>query len=161
MTIGVDRRQQQRFLFRGASCVELLWYCKFRHPSSLSYEVEHNFAASLKNCHHQLINSMNVELGNNSVVRLEKMNSILEQQLGLVKMRYLGVENATGLGEVNTIIAMIAFTPTDGYGAPGYLQNQGRLNGMINSTSYDVAMETSENLAQVIASGKIFLRETI
>ena len=68
----------------------------------------------------------------------------------------LAAANGTGLGEVNNIITKVAFDPAAGYGASGYLQNQGRLNRMINSTSYDVAMETTENIAQVIASGKNF-----
>ena len=71
-------------------------------------------------------------------------------------LRYLSAANGTGLGEVNNIITKVAFDPAAGYGSSGYLQNQGRLNRMINSTSYDVAMETTENLAQVIASGKNF-----
>ena len=40
-----------------------------------------------------------------------------------LSMRYLGAANATGLGEVNNIITKVAFTPTDGYGASAYLQN--------------------------------------
>ena len=67
-----------------------------------------------------------------------------------LSMRYLSVANATGLGEVNNVITRPNFDPAAGYGASSYLQNQGRLNRMINSTSYDVAM------AQVIASGKSF-----
>lgn len=137
---------------------------------------ENVFAASLKNGYHQLIHSMNVELGNNSVVAtstysnmainyqlLTSMSREDEMNLGTtigfnkdeaLSMRYLGAVNPTGLGEVNNVITKVAFNPTDGYGASGYLQNQGRLNRMINSTSYDVAMESTENVAQVIASGK-------
>ena len=137
---------------------------------------ENNFAASLKNGYHQLIHSMNAELGNNSVVSTSSYTNMAinyqlltcmsrEDELNFgttigfskdeaLSMRYLGVANGVSLGEVNNIITKVAFDPSAGYGASGYLQNQGRLNRMINSTSYDVAMETTENLAQVIGSGK-------
>ena len=71
-----------------------------------------------------------------------------------LSMRYLSVANGAGLGEVNNTITRPNFDPAAGYGGSAYLQNQGRLNRMINSTSYDIAMENTENLAQVIASGK-------
>ena len=71
-----------------------------------------------------------------------------------LSMRYIGAASETGLGEVNNVITRVPFNPVAGYGSSAYLQNQGRLNRMINSTSYDVAMETTENLPQVIASGK-------
>ena len=119
---------------------------------------------------------MNAELGNNSVVSTSSYSNMAinyqlltgmsredEQNFGTtigfskdepLSMRYLSVANGTGLGEVNNIITRPNFDPTLGYGASAYQQNQGRLNRMINSTSYDVAMENTENLAQVIASGK-------
>ena len=121
---------------------------------------------------------MNAELGNNSVVSTSSYTNMAinyqlltgmsrEDELNFgttigfskdeaLSMRYLSAANGTGLGEVNNIIAKVAFDPSAGYGSSGYLQNQGQLNRMINSTSYDVAMETTENLAQVIASGKNF-----
>ena len=139
---------------------------------------ENNFAASLKNGYHQLIHSINAELGNNSVVSTSSYTNMAinhqlltgmsredEQNFGTtigfskdeaLSMRYLPAANSTGLGEVNNVITRPNFDPAAGYGASAYLQNQGRLNRMINSTSYDVAMENTENLAQVIASGKNF-----
>ena len=139
---------------------------------------ENNFAASLKNGYHQLIHSMNAELGNNSVVSTSSYTNMAinyqlltgmsredEQNFGTtigfskdeaLSLRYLAAANPPGLGEVNNVITRPNFDPAAGYGASAYLQNQGRLNRMINSTSYDVAMENTENLAQVIASGKNF-----
>ena len=121
---------------------------------------------------------MNVELGNNSVVSTSSYSNMAinyqlltgmsredEQNFGTtigfskdeaLSMRYLPATNSTGLGEVNNVITRPNFDPALGYGGSAYVQNQGRLNRMINSTSYDVAMENTENLAQVIASGKNF-----
>ena len=139
---------------------------------------ENNFAASLKNGYHQLIHSMNVELGNNSVVSTSSYSNMAinyqlltgmsredEQNFGTtigfskdeaLSMRYLAAANSTGLGEVNNVITRPNFDPAAGYGASAYLQNQGRLNRMINSTSYDVAMENTENLAQGVEARNFF-----
>ena len=95
---------------------------------------ENNFAASLKNGYHQLIHSMNVELGNNSVFSTSSylnmainflllMSMSREDELNFgttigfskdeaLSMRYLGAANATGLGEVNNIITKVAFDPS-------------------------------------------------
>ena len=137
---------------------------------------EKNFAASLKNVYHELIHSINAELGNDSVVSTSSYSNMAinyqlltsmsrEDELNFgttigfskdeaLSMRYLGAANGNGLGEVNNITTKVAFDPSAGYGASGYLQNQGQLYRMINSTSDDVAMETTENLPEVIAGGK-------
>ena len=138
---------------------------------------ENNFAASLKNSYTNLIHSMNVELGNNSVVAtsaysnmainyqlLTSMSREDEQNLGstigfakdeALSMRYIAAgPNVLGLGEINNVITRPNFDPALGYGLSSFTQNTGRLTRMINSTSYDPAQETTESIQNVIASGK-------
>ena len=138
---------------------------------------ENNFAASLKNSYTNLIHSMNVELGNNSVVAtsaysnmainyqlLTSMSREDEQNLGTtigfakdeaLSMRYIAAgPNVLGLGEINNVITRPNFDPALGYGLSSFTQNTGRLTRMINSTSYDPAQETTESIQNVIASGK-------
>ena len=136
---------------------------------------ENNFAASLKNSYTTLIHSMNVELGNNSVVAtsaysnmainyqlLTSMSREDEQNLGTtigfakdeaLSMRYIAAgPNVIGLGEINNVITRP--DPAAGYGFSSVTQNTGRLTRMVNSTSYDPAQETTESIQNVIASGK-------
>ena len=80
------------------------------------------------------------------------MKQVLQSSLSQQSPSIMGGDK--WIGEVNNITTKVAFDPSAGYGASGYLQNQGQLNRMINSTSDDVAMETTENLPQVIAGGK-------
>ena len=138
---------------------------------------ESNFAASLKNSYTTLIHSMNVELGNNSVVAtsaysnmainyqlLTSMSREDEHNLGTsigfakdepLSMRYIAAgSNVLGLGEINNVITRPNFDPAAGYGLSSFTQNTGRLTRMINSTSYDPAQETTESVQNVIASGK-------
>ena len=138
---------------------------------------ENNFAASLKNSYTNLIHSMNVELGNNSVVAtsaysnmainyqlLTSMSREDEQNLGTtigfakdeaLSMRYIAAApNVLGLGEINNVITRPNFDPALGYGLSSFTQNTGRLTRMINSTSYDPAQESTESIQNVIASGK-------
>ena len=138
---------------------------------------ESNFAASLKNSYTTLIHSMNVELGNNSVVAtsaysnmainyqlLTSMSREDEHNLGTsigfakdepLSMRYIAAgSNVLGLGEINNVTTRPNFDPAAGYGLSSFTQNTGRLTRMINSTSYDPAQETTESVQNVIASGK-------
>ena len=146
---------------------------------------ENNFAASLKNGYTQLIHSMNVEIANNSVVSTTSYSNMAinynlltsqsrEDELNLgatigfskddaLSLRYFAdAASATGLGECNNVITRSNFNPTSGYGLSGFNQNSGRLQRMVNSTSYDPIMETTENLSNVQSSGKNYsLRDNL
>ena len=120
--------------------------------------VENVFAASLKNGYHQLINSLSVEICNNSVVNLTNFSNIKinydllstcsrEDELNFLpslnfvkdtaeSLIYRKDANAMGYGECNNTIAQTLFSPTSGWGKTSYTQNQGRLQRMV-STSFD------------------------
>ena len=120
--------------------------------------VENVFAASLKNGYHQLINSLSVEITNNSVVNLTNFSNIKinydllstcsrEDELNFLpsmnfvkdtaeSLIYRKDANAMGYGECNNTIAQSLFTPVSGWGKTSFTQNQGRLQRMV-STSFD------------------------
>ena len=120
--------------------------------------VENVFTASLKNGYHQLINSLSVEIANNSVVNLTNFSNIKinydvlttcsrEDELNFLpsinfvkdnaeSISYQPDASAFGYGECNNIIKPTAFNPTSGWGKTSYTQNQGRLQRMLN-TSFD------------------------
>ena len=120
--------------------------------------VENVFAASLKNGYHQLINSLSVEINNNSIVNLSAFSNLkinydllttcsredeltFLPSLNFVKdtaesISYQPNASAYGYGECNNIITPTLFNPTSGWGKTAYTQNQGRLGRML-STSYD------------------------
>ena len=137
---------------------------------------ENAFACSLKSGFHQLVHSMNVEIGNNSVNAtttytnmainyelLTRMSLDDERNLGttigiakddVLGTRYINGPSNLGLGDTNNQISKPVLSLVDGYGASSYFQNEGRLKRQINNTGYDIAQETTQSLAQVIASGK-------
>jgi hypothetical protein len=120
--------------------------------------VENVFAASLKNGYHQLINSLSVEITNNSVVNLCNFSNIKinydllstcsrEDELNFLpslnfvkdtaeSLIYRKDATSAGYGETNNIIAQTVFNPTSGWGKTAFTQNQGRLQRMVN-TSFD------------------------
>ena len=120
--------------------------------------VENVFAASLKNGYHQLINSLSLEITNNSTVNLTNFSNIKinydllttcsrEDELNFLpsmnfvkdtaeSISYQPNASAYGYGECNNIIAPTTFNPTTGWGKTAYTQNTGRLQRMLN-TSFD------------------------
>ena len=126
--------------------------------------VENVFAASLKNGYHNLINSLSVEIANNSVVNLTNFSNIKinydllttcsrEDELNFLpsinfakdnaeSISYQPNASASGYGECNNIIAPTVFNPTSGWGKTSYTQNQGRLQRMLN-TSFDPAVNAA------------------
>ena len=120
--------------------------------------VENVFAASLKQGYHQLINSLSVDLGNNSIVNLTNFSGVkigyeLMSSMDLNTYQNMGATinfakdnaesisyqvnaSAQGYGECNNTIASQVFNPTSGWGKTAYTQNAGRLQRMV-STSFD------------------------
>lgn len=119
------------------------------------------FAASLKNGAHQLINSLSVELTNNSVVNLTSFSNLdinyklltsmsADDQLNFGKtllfskdtaesVFYQGLNtSALGAGECNNNIKQSTFTTTNGWGATAIDSNAGRLDRMFY-TSFDLS----------------------
>ena len=115
--------------------------------------VENAFAMSLKNHVFQLLHSMSLEIGNNSVVNLTNfanvdinykiLNSFSEddvQNLGSSilfggldtpeSVNYQGADAPNGLGECNNTIKQTVFTSAGGYGTTSMTQNKGRLERM-------------------------------
>ena len=130
--------------------------------------VENVFAASLKNGYHQLINSISVEITNNSVVNLTSFSNIAinyklltscsrEDELNFLpsinfvkdtaeSLTYRKDASSAGYGEINNIVAQSLFSPTSGWRKSSFTQNAGRLQRMVN-TSFDPS--TSLNAAAV------------
>jgi len=118
------------------------------------------FAASLKSSFTTLINSMSVELTNNSIVNVTNFSNLdmgyrllsgssfedmqnFGQSIGFTKdtaesIFYGGVTGgyASGCGEQNNLLGESLFTPAGGWGATSLNTNKGRLQRMIN-TSFD------------------------
>jgi hypothetical protein len=135
--------------------------------------MENAFAMSLKNHVFQLLHSMSLEIGNNSVVNLTNfanidinykiLNSFSEDDVknlgpsilfgGLdtaESVAYKGVDAPAGLGECNNSIQETNFTSTGGYGTTSYTQNKGRAERMkytsFNPSATEVAnFKTSQN----------------
>ena len=130
--------------------------------------VENVFAASLKNGYHQLINSLSLEITNNSTVNLTNFSNIKinydllttcsrEDELNFLpsinfvkdnaeSLSYRKDASSAGYGETNNVIAQSLFNPTSGWGKTAYTQNAGRLQRMLN-TSFDPS--TTLNAATV------------
>ena len=128
--------------------------------------VENAFAMSLKNHVFQLINSMSLEITNNSVVNLTNfsnldinykiLNSISSEELQNLapsilfgkdtaeSITYTSAASLQGLGECNNTIKQTAFSPTGGWGTTSYTQNQGRASRMLY-TSFDPASANAAN----------------
>lgn len=123
--------------------------------------VENAFAMSLKNHVFQLLHSMSLEIGNNSVVNLTNfanidinykiLNSFSQDDVknlgpsilfgGLdtpESVSYKGVDAPNGLGECNNKIQETLFTSAGGYGTTSYTQNKGRAERM-KFTSFNPA----------------------
>ena len=120
--------------------------------------VENVFAASLKNGYHQLINSLSVEITNNSVVNLTNFSNLAinykllttcsrEDELNFLPSLNFSKDNAesiiyqkdasaSGYGECNNVIKSQVFNPASGWGKTSFTQNAGRLQRMVN-TSFD------------------------
>ena len=146
---------------------------------------EQAFTASLKNGYHQLINSMSVEITNNSVVNLTSYSNLdinykllttcsREDELNFLpsinfckdtaeSFNYAAAAaNLNGIGECNNQIKAETFSPTSGYGESSFNQNTGRLERMKN-TSFDpsttlnnaVKNYTSESATKVTAKNYV------
>ena len=125
------------------------------------------FALSLKNGYHQLINSIQVQISGNDIVTLSNLSNLkinydiistwsndyqitMGQSVGFYgldssnSIGYYppGTANQTGIGECNNIINSLAFTPSGGYLGTNQ-GNTGRLNRMLQSTSFDPAFNSS------------------
>ena len=120
--------------------------------------VENAFAASLKAGYHQLINSVSIEVTNNSVVNLCNLSNVKinydllstcskeDEQNFLPSINfakdtaesiiYRKDATAYGYGECNNVITSQPFNPALGWGKSMFSQNQGRLQRMVN-TSFD------------------------
>ena len=121
--------------------------------------IENAFSASLKNSALQLIQSIDVQITNNSVVNLTNfsnldisyklLNRISSEELANLapsilfgkdtaeSITYNSTFNANGLGECNNVIADTIFSPSGGWGAT-YTTNKGRQDRM-KYTSFDPA----------------------
>ena len=128
--------------------------------------VENAFSASLKNSVFQLINSLSVEITNNSVVNLTNfsnidinykfMNRVSSEELENLapsllfskdtaeSIGYSGVASSQGLGEYNNTIKQTVFTSAGGYGTTALTQNAGRAKRMLD-TSFDPASASASN----------------
>jgi len=142
--------------------------------NSISADV---FAASLKSSFTTLINSMSVELTNNSIVNVTNFSNLdmgyrllsgssfedmqnFGQSIGFTKdtaesIFYGGAAAGyvTGVGEQNNLLGESLFTPAGGWGATSVNSNRGRLSRMIN-TSFDPSQKapfTSAALCSTIA----------
>ena len=125
------------------------------NQTSVNSKGENSWALSLKNGFHQLINSISVEITNCQVVSLTSFSNLdinykliskssfedaqnLQTTMGFTKdtaesISYRGQASATGLGELNNVIADALFTPTNVYG--GALNvNKGRQQRMVNTS---------------------------
>ena len=125
------------------------------NQTSVNSSGENSWALSLKNGFHQLINSISVEITNCQVVSLTSFSNLdinykliskssfedvqnLQTTMGFTKdtaesISYRGQASATGLGELNNVIADSLFTPTNVYG--GALNvNKGRQQRMVNTS---------------------------
>jgi hypothetical protein len=119
------------------------------------------FAASLKNGYHQLINSIQVQISGNDVVTLSNLSNLkinydiintwsndyatnFGQSLGFSGLdtsnstiyNPVGTASSNGVGECNNSIIQTLFSPAGGYLATNN-SNVGRLNRMLQNTSYD------------------------
>jgi len=124
-------------------------------------DTENVFAMSLKNGVHQLINSIQCEITNNSVVNLTNFSNLDINYKLLTSMSTDDVANlapsilfgkdsaesfsysggstaATSLGEINNNIKSVLFSPSGGWGATEFAVNQGRIQRM-KYTSFDPA----------------------
>ena len=141
--------------------------------------VENAFAMSLKNHVFQLLHSMSLEIGNNSVVNLTNfanidinykiLNSFSHDDVknfgpsilfgGLdtpESVNYQGADDPAGLGECNNTIKETTFTSAGGYGTTSMTQNKGRLERMKYTSFNPAATEIAnfKSAQQCNVSGK-------
>jgi hypothetical protein len=132
-------------------------------PNAITATFENDFAMSLKNGYHQLINSIQVNITNNDVVQVQNYSNLAINYELLTSLSnedqtnfgstfgFYGKDTAesityetpaatsanyVGCGECNNKIAQSSFTPKKGW---GYFisENVGRRNRMIYDTSFD------------------------
>ena len=153
--------------------IPLVMSCKATGGAFATANLENAFAMSLKNHVFQLLHSMSLEIGNNSVVNLTNfsnidinykiLNSFSQDDVknlgpsilfgGLdtaESVAYKGVDAPAGLGECNNSIQETNFTSAGGYGTTSYTQNKGRAERMkytsFNPSATEVAnFKTSQN----------------